>query len=1034
MTIKEKLLQKSNLWHAGAIGVFLLISCVYFYPALSGYVVEQADVKNWVGASQEIADYRESGEQVGWTNAMFSGMPATQISMAYEGKAIPDFFRGALSLWLPSPISLLFVYFLSFYILAMSFKVKPLVGIIGSIAYGLSSYFIVIIEAGHVTKALAVGYAPLLIAGFIFAYRWKNWMLGVALSALFMTFQLSANHLQITYYLIFLLLGLGIIELIRHLKKEDGVKKFIKVSLGLIVAYGVAILINYGNIKGTSDYAEATTRGGTELTLNPDGTKKENVTSGLDRDYITAWSYGRSETFTFLVPNFKGGETQKLGADKKNDKALKKADSMYRPNIKQSNQYWGDQPFTSGPVYIGAIVVLLALLALYYVKDNIKWALLVVTLLTVMLAWGRNYVSASVLLPILLYALAPFFDEKKRIIFTIANTAVLMFFIAMGDLFVSKSLTDLFLDYLPGYNKFRAVTIILVIAEICIPLMGLFFLHKLFEAKTEIVKNIKPFFIISGSLIFILLFCFGMVPTMFNGFISDQELAMLEGIDPAQAEGAEEFFAQLEQVRVSIFRADVWRSLIFVLLGAGVIFAYIKDVFNKTVLGAALGLLILVDLVMVDSRYLSTEKSGKNFKQWTEAYKQKYPYTAGDGENQILSFEIQENPELAEKMDSTMSVLESTLKDKDLSGAEKQRLTDWALFRTLNRYTNFRVLEEGNAFNSSYVSYFNKSIGGYHGAKLGRYQELIEFHLANNNPAIFDMLNMKYVIRPAYDQSGKITNSNLSRVNSTALGNAWLSKGIKVVANADEEIASLKSARTFRMPTFGEHLLLVNGVVDSSGIVRETDQISLLFVQGKDSAGKSLIDTIPMQEIPYSAVTEEMPLAFVLDTTGSIGWDYAMNVDSSRMPLLGVSPGGRAGWDPEKETVIDQRYKSNLTQEKYSGEGKVEMISYHPDLLSYSFSSPEKQLVVFSEIYYPAGWKAYVDNEEVPISCVNYVLRAVEVPAGDHRIELVYKVESYESAGTMAWIGSILILLLIGGGIYYETKMNGTETNDSTLA
>jgi hypothetical protein len=434
MTLKENLLKKSNLWHLAAIGIFLMIAMVYFHPALSGFQVKQGDVKNWAGSAQEIIDYRESGEQVGWTNSMFSGMPSTQIMMAYEGRTIPDFFRTVLTLGLPTPISLLFVYFISFYILAIAFRAKPIVAIVASIAYGLSSYFIIIIEAGHITKAVAVGYAPLLIAGFIFAYRWKNWVLGVALSALFMTFQLSANHLQITYYLIFVLVALGGVELFRHVKMENGISRFIKISAGMIVAYGIGIMVNYGNIKGTAEYTDATTRGGTELTIKADGSENTDIkTSGLDRDYITAWSYGKAETFTFIVPNYKGGETGRIGDNESNANALKQADSMFRNDIKNSNQYWGDQPFTSGPVYLGVIVVLLALLSLAYNKEASRWPLFVVALLTVMLSWGKNF---------------------------------------MG-------LTDLFLDIMPGYSKFRAVTIILVIAELCVPLIGSILLAKI---------------------------------------------------------------------------------------------------------------------------------------------------------------------------------------------------------------------------------------------------------------------------------------------------------------------------------------------------------------------------------------------------------------------------------------------------------------------------------------------------------------------------------------------------------------------------
>jgi hypothetical protein len=986
MTLKENLLKKSNLWHLAAVGIFILIASVYFHPALSGFQVKQGDVKNWAGAAQEIADYRESGEQIGWTNSMFSGMPATQISMVYEGRAIPDFFRKVLTLGLPTPISLLFVYFISFYILAIAFRAKPIVAIVASIAYGLSSYFIIIIEAGHITKAVAVGYAPLLIAGFIFAYRWKNWVLGVALSALFMTFQLSANHLQITYYLIFVLVALGGVELFRHIKMENGISRFLKISAGMIVAYGIGIMVNYGNIKGTAEYTDATTRGGTELTIKADGSENTDIkTSGLDRDYITAWSYGKAETFTFIVPNYKGGETGRIGENKANESALKQADSMFRNDIKNSNQYWGDQPFTSGPVYLGVIVVLLALLSLAYNKEASRWPLFAVTLLVVMLSWGKNL---------------------------------------MG-------FTDLFLDIMPGYNKFRAVTIILVIAELCVPLLALFFLQKLYQAKEEIAKNLKPFLFISGGLIFMLLILIA-APGMFNTFLSEQETAMLEQVDPAQIEMYQQFFTEIENVRISIFRRDVGRSVLFLILGAGVIFAYLKNAFNKTVLAAILGVLILSDLILVDSRYLGTEKTGKRFEQWVEAYKQKYPYTAGEAEQQILAFEMEENPALYQKIDSAINATNAQLSGKEIEAAEKMRIISWVTFRTLNRYTNFRVFEEGNAFNSSYVSYFNKSIGGYHGAKLGRYQDLIEFHLSKNNPSVMDMLNAKYRLQPKYDQNGELTGSMLTGKNDNAMGNAWLSKGIQFVKSADEEIMALNAANTYRIQPFGNHRLMVNGVVDTIGIVEATDLIDILFSGAPDSTGVARVDTIPV-EVPYQAVTAELPIAYVLTAQGAT-WDYVMNVDSTKMPLIGVTPEGKSGWQPALTTVVDERYKPNVTQEKYSGEGTVAMTSYHPDMLTYSFSSPEKQLVVFSEIYYPVGWKAYVDGVETPISCVNYVLRAVEVPAGDHKIELVYKLDSYQSSATFAWIGSILILVLLGAGVYMQTKMKDSSGTEETLA
>ena len=411
--LKDLVLNKSNLWHVGAIALFILIACVYFSPALKGYVLKQTDVTNYIGASREIVDYRDAnGEQILWTNAMFSGMPSTQISMLYEGTWFNRGLTSIFRLGLPAPIFFLFTYFLGFYILSLALKIRPIIGVVGSIAFGFSSYFIVILEAGHNTKAAAIAFAPLMIAGFILAYRMKNWLLGVALASVFMMMELGTNHVQITYYMAFVLLFLGIVELYRHIKENELVK-FFKVTGVLLVGYVFAVMVNYGNLFGTVEYAEETIRGGTELTIKADGTTNDDIkTSGLDRDYVTNWSYGHAETFSFIVPNFKGGETQAISQNDANKDIVKDVDNRYRANVAGSNQYWGDQPFTSGPVYVGVIVLFLAFLGLVYVKDRYKWALLSVTLLAIMLSWGKNYVSAFVLLPILMYSANIFPLEK----------------------------------------------------------------------------------------------------------------------------------------------------------------------------------------------------------------------------------------------------------------------------------------------------------------------------------------------------------------------------------------------------------------------------------------------------------------------------------------------------------------------------------------------------------------------------------------------------------------------------------------------
>lgn len=972
-TLKAKLLQKSNLWHAGAVGLFLLISIIFFYPALSGFNVVQGDVTNYTGMSQEIKDYHASEGQIGWTNSMFSGMPATQISMQYPGRTIPNFLREAYRLWLPVPISLIFIYFLSFYIMALSFKVKPYIAIIGAIAFGLSSSQMIIIEAGHITKAIAIGYAPLMIAGLIFAYRWKNWVLGVALSALFMTFEISANHLQITYYMAFILIGLGIVELVRHLKIEGGMIKFAKITGGLLFAYSIALLVNWGNISGTSEYAKYTTRGGTDLTIDANGeSNAEVVTEGLDKEYITAWSYGKGETFTFLVPNFKGGETMRISDNEDNDELIRSLKGNSKGFVKEQNQYWGDQPFTSGPVYLGVIVVFLALLALVYSEDKSKWALLVVTLITVMLSWGKNF---------------------------------------MG-------FTDLFLNFVPGYSSFRAVTIILAVAQLCVPLLGVLFLQQLIKEKDKIKARMTPFFVVSAALGFVFL-VFLAIPTLANDFTSEAEKTALAGIeDAATAEYYSDLFADLESTRISIFRKDVMRSFAFLAISFGLLFAFLKGAIAKYGLAAGLALLILFDLGGVDKRYLGTEKKGKTYMQWAESWKQTYPYAAGNGDLEIFNAEVQKNPNILFAVDSALNANDFD----DMEPLEKKRATDWVKFRTLNRYTNYRVFDLANPFNSSYASYFHKSIGGYHGAKLGRYQDLIEFHIGKSNPSVLDMLNMRYQIASQPGPGGQM-NSQFVSENKTAMGNAWFTKSVKKVANADEEIAALNSQNAVKMK-IGQtdfQVLLNKQPVTGDLLVTGTEELAVVNpIMLPD--GTITLDTV-VQPIPVREV-EAFDLSLIVgQEPGTWNWAYDQMLDTSMKKIITISKGGRVGWDPRNETIVGADYISNISKESYSGEGTITMTSYNPDELVYSTSSNETQLAVFSEIFYPIGWKAYVDDKETPISRVNYTLRAVEVPAGDHVVKLVYKLPSFEKSGTIAWIGSILIVLLVGFGIFIQTKM-----------
>ncbi|UKN02786.1 YfhO family protein [Paracrocinitomix mangrovi] len=983
--LKEIFFQKSNLWHLGAVGLFLIIAIAFAHPAFKGYSVNQGDVTNYIGMSQEIKDYADSDGQIGWTNAMFSGMPSTQINMDYGGSDIPQFLRSAFKLWLPRPVSFLFIYFLGFYLLALSLKVKPYFAAIAAIAFGLSSYQIIIIEAGHITKALAIGFSPLILAGMFYAYRWKNWILGIGLSSLFMTWELMSNHLQITYYMIFVMLGVGIVELIRYLKKEDGVKKFLKITAGLIVAYVIAALVNIGNIMGTQEYMKYTTRGGNDLTISASGEENNEIkTSGLDREYITNWSYGKSETFTFIVPNYKGGETQLIGANKDNEPYLENVENpQYRDFVKnQGNQYWGDQPFTSGPVYLGVIVMFLAFLGLVYSKDKLRWALLAVTILTVMLSWGKN----------------------------------MMWF------------TDLFIDYVPGYNKFRAVTIILVVAQLCVPLLGVLFFKRLHKEREKIAANLIPFFVVSG-LFGVILLAFLAAPTAFNSFLSGAEQKTLDAItDPQLYDQYAVAFGELESVRISIFRGDVVRSLSLFILAFGLLFIYIKGILkNVFAFAGILAVLVLVDMWMVDKRYLNTEKRGRNYTQWVETWKQQYPYTAGAGDMEIFNREAQRNPELLFRVDSTINAQSFD----GMEPGEVKRVKDWMRFRVLNRNTNFRVLDMGNAFNSTYVSYFHKSIGGYHGAKLSRYQDLIEFHIGKGNPSVLDMLNMKYQVYAGRDNTGNQT-CQFVRENYTAMGNAWFAKEINIVATADDEILALEASNSARIkPGSAEFQVLINHEPLVNAVEITGNELVEVVYPIRLEDGTISTDTM-QQNIPIKEA-EAADLSLIPPSEASPAWNWAYDarLDSSYIRVMTVTTSDRQGFVPWETTVVNEEFKNVVTQDSYSGSGTIEMTNYSPDKITYKSSSDDKQLAVFSEIYYPLGWTATIDGNEVPIARVNYVLRAVEVPAGDHVVELVYNIPHKSTFYTLALTGSILMILIIGFGIYLETKNTAAEEDES---
>jgi hypothetical protein len=653
--------------------LFLIISLVYCSPVLEGKRLNPYDLVNYQGMSKEIHDYeKKTGEEVLWTNSMFGGMPTYQISRpAYKNLIVP--IHKILNLFDKRPISFLFLLLIGAYIALLLFEVDPWIALIGAIAYAFSSYFFQIIEVGHASKAIALGYLPPVIGSIYYSYN-KNLAIGSVLLGIFLSLQLYVNHLQITYYTFLIILIFLIFQLVNSIQTGK-FRQFVLRSFVLLVPVILAIGTNLTLLWTTYEYSKYSMRGKSELSVN-----QENQTGGLDKDYATDWSYGIDETLTLLIPDFKGGSSHGALTEKSKTFALfeqSKGNRYARQVIKQLPLYWGDQTYTAGPVYVGAVILFLFVFGLFTLKGQIKWWLLTATILSILLAWGKHF----------------------------------MFF------------SSLFLDYFPGYNKFRTVSMTLVIAEFAIPFLGCMAINSFIKEqpdKKTVLRGLKyTLFILGGLTLFFSLFA-GIFD--FKG----------PNDAPYMSQGNSVFIDTLREDRKTLFRNDSLRSLIFILLTAASLYVfYIKKIKLRIFL-LLIGLLILADLWMVDKRYLNKD----DFVSKKEAGTPFQPYQA--------DLIINQDPDLY-----------------------------------------YRVFDlTADPFRSSRASYFHKSIGGYHGAKMKRYQELIEYHLSKNNMDVINMLNTKYFI---------ISNDGEPEVrrNPNALGNCWFVNSFRLVNNADEEIDAL---------------------------------------------------------------------------------------------------------------------------------------------------------------------------------------------------------------------------------------------------
>jgi len=801
------------------IVLFAAISFAYFFvPVTQGKILFRHDSSAGRGMGQEIVEYNErTGERTRWTNSVFGGMPTYQMAPSYKStdglKGIAQMYH----LWLPDYVWYIFAYLLGFYIMLRAFDFRRSLAVLGSVIWAFSSYFLIIIAAGHLWKVFALAYLPPMIGGIVLAYRGK-YLWGLIVTAVFTAFEISANHVQMTYYYMFIVLFMFIAFLADAIRKKR-MAHFLKASAVCLAAALIGIAINASNLYHTWQYQKESMRGKSELAKK---NSANQTNSGLERDYITQWSYGVGETWTLLVPNAKGGASVPMIQNKI---VQEKGDPMYESIYQQIGQYWGEQPGTSGPVYVGAFVLMLFILGLFIVKGPMKWALLAATILSILLSWGRNFM--------------PF--------------------------------TDFFIDYVPMYSKFRTVASILVIAEFTIPLLAMLALKKIVDEPEVLTRKIKYVYISFALTAGIAAF-FALTGGAFFDFISSSERQALSQIP---ADQLNPLITNLTSLREQIFEADCWRSFFIIVTGTLLLLLFKAGKLKAQYMVGCVCVLCLVDMWQIDKRYLN------------------------DG----------------------MFVPKSERDEPiEMTAADRKILEDKSL--------DYRVLNmASNTFNENETSFYHKSIGGYHAAKLRRYQELIEAYISpemqkamsaviqaggdmaavdgNKTFPVLNMLNAKYFIMPL--QGGE----TMPLENPYAYGNAWFVDEVRYVDNANGELSMI-------------------GKVDLRHVAVADKQFSGQLGHSKDN-----------------------------DSTAT-----------------------------------------------------VKLTKYEPNQLEYDVNSKNGGVVVFSEIYYP-GWKATVDGQEVGVGRVDYVLRAINVKPGSHKVVLSFFPASVSVTENIAYIAYAILILVV---------------------
>ena len=790
MLIMKKSTKINIAKHIAVIIFFIITAVLFFSPVLKGKKILQNDIVQYSGMSKELKDYRSNYEkETYWVNNAFSGMPTYQLGAKYPHNYIKKL--DLLIRFLPRPADYLFLYFIGFYFLMLSLKIEYRLAVLGALSFGFSTYLIIIIGAGHNAKAHAISYMPFVLGSIIYVVR-KKYIIGFILTAIFLGLQLTANHFQMTYYLMFIVIVMAIWFVVKCIKENDRVH-LIKTIVVLFTSLVFSLLMNSSNILTTMEYSKESTRGNSSsLTINSDGSPKENFSKGLDREYITQWSYGVFESLNLFIPKIVGGgSSEKLDSNSSFYQILRK--SGYSPLesnqiVKNSPTYWGNQPFVEAPAYVGIAVFFLFVFSVFLYRGNHRSWLLASIILSLLLSFGKNF----------------------------------------------SFLTDLFISYFPIYDKFRAVSSIQVILELCIPIMAILGLSSLFSDKIMTKSKIRALNFTGMVFLLILIVLYlikGFLP--FSG-ISDQYMD-------------ETIVEALIEDRKEIYVSQLLKSFIFISIIFSLIFLFIKEKLKKNYFIVSLAIIISTDLILFSKNYVNDE----NF---VDAVNVENPYNLDE-------------------------VYKSIIDDK----------------------SDYRVLDLTE--NSTKPNYFFNSINGYHAAKLGRYNDVMDFYLNKNHLNTLSMLNTKYII---FNQEGE---KQIFK-NEFSSGSAWFVKENINVFDDDQEIKSL--------------------------------------------------DTLNYKEISVS------------------------------------------------QSFESKKYYNNTSS--------IVVAEKKSDYIRYDVSSDDTGLIIFSEIFYPKGWKAYINDQEVTMERFNYILRGLEVPKGKHRLEFVFDptiVKLSSNISLFSTLGFVFIILVM---------------------